>query len=100
MNSTTSEIRERGTRGRRPDPNKLQFVSLGLRPAQREWLRRWRSNPDQEPPAPGSEDDNPTQQLQMLIDYAMRFFPDGNAFHSWPRDEKGRFAVRQKGEGE
>lgn len=96
MNSTTSEIRRKGRGGRPADPNALKFESIGLRPKQRAWLRKFRPNLDAPIPEPGSPDDNPTQQLQLLLDCAMKFFPDGNAFHTWPRDERGRFAVREK----
>jgi hypothetical protein len=77
-------------RGRKPDPNALRFMSLGLRPAQREYLRLWRVNSDAPPPEPGSEEDNPTHQLQLLLERAMQFWPEGPGDH-WPRDEHGRF---------
>lgn len=96
MNSTNSETRTKGRGGRTPDPNKLRFVSIGLRPDQRAWLRLWRLNPDLDPPEPGSEEDNPTEQLRLLIETAMKFFPDGSAFHQWPREANGRFAKREK----
>lgn len=83
------------TRGRPSDPNKLRFVSVGFTPKQREWLRLWRQNPDLTPPDPGTADDNPTQQLQLLLEVAMAFWPEGSAFHlSRQRDERGRFSKR------
>ncbi len=81
-------------RGRKTDPDKLRFQSIGLRPGQREYLRLWRLNPDQPPPEPGTEDDNPTHQLQILLERSMQFWPEGPGDH-WPRDERGRFTPRR-----
>jgi hypothetical protein len=81
---------EQRKRGRKADPDALRFQSIGLRPKQREYLRRWRSNPDLPPIEPGSADDNPTEQLQWLLERAMQFWPLGPGDH-WPRDKKGRF---------
>jgi hypothetical protein len=82
-------------RGRPTDPNALKFQSIGLRPDKREYLRLWRLNPDQPAPEPGSEADNPTQQLELLIERAMEFWPGGPGDH-WPRDERGRFTKHPK----
>lgn len=93
-NSTDSK-----KRGRPSDPNRLVFQQIGLRPAQRAYLRLWRPNPDLPPPDPNSPEDNATAQLGMLIDAAMRFWPDGSNFATaWPRDEKGRFCRSEEPE--
>lgn len=52
-------------RGRPPDPDKLKFEQVGLRPAQKAWLAKWRDT------------DNVTTQLQELLDRAMKFWPGG-----------------------
>ena len=75
-------------RGRPADPDALRFQSVGLRPADREYLRLWRLNPDN---APGTEADNLTVQLRLLIETARKFWPEGSAFHNQRRDERGRY---------
>lgn len=83
-------------RGRPVDPNKLAFQSIGLRPAQRAYLRRWRLNPDNPTPIPNSPEDNATLQIGLLIDAAMKFWPDGSNYSTaWPRDKRGRFTTNE-----
>lgn len=52
-------------RGRPSDPDKLIFITLGLRRSQWDWLSLW---------LPGS---SPTSQLLALLDRAMKFWPLG-----------------------
>jgi len=94
--ATAQPANSRKRPGPAPNPNKLRFQSIGLTPDQRAYLRLWRQNPDDAPPAPGDAEDNPTQQLGLLLDYARRFWPEGNAFGAgWERDEGGRFAGKK-----
>jgi hypothetical protein len=48
-------------------------------------------NPDEAPPEPGTEADNLTAQLALLLETAMKFWPEGSNFQAWPRDQRGRF---------
>lgn len=58
-------LNNRSRCGRKKDPNKLQFASYGLRPDRLAWLELW---------FPGG---SPTDQLNALIDRAIRFWPSG-----------------------
>lgn len=54
-------------RGRKNDPNKKVFRSYGLRPDRLKWLELW------------FPDGNPTDQINALLDRAMKFWPSGPA---------------------
>lgn len=56
----------KGKGGRPPDPNALDFYTVGVRPAQLRWLKLWR---------PGET--NMTTLLGDVIERAMRFWPAG-----------------------
>ena len=72
------------TRGRKPDPNRLEFKTVGLRREDWQWLELWAI----------SRDTNPTQQLNELIELARKFWPGGPDPATQPRDRKGRFCKR------
>lgn len=76
-NFTPSEILQKGKRGRKPDPHRLIFDKVGLRSSDLEYLAKW----------PG---DNPTQQLQAVLDFVRLFAPEGEEIGK-PRDARGRF---------
>lgn len=58
-------LKERSRRGRKKDPNKLNFRSYGLRPDRETWLALW------------FPDGSPTDQLNALLDRAIKFWPSG-----------------------
>jgi hypothetical protein len=60
------EVKPKSKAGRKPDPNKLQFKTIGLRSEQWEWLGLWR---------PGQ--DNPTVLVGELVERARAFWPGG-----------------------
>lgn len=71
---------ERKKRGRKPDPNKLVFRSVGLTAEQWAFVRQWASEND--------SDTNYTPALGTALEEFRRFLPTptGRA-----RDERGRF---------
>jgi hypothetical protein len=68
--------------GRPPDPNKLRFRTLGLRPDKWDYLKKWQSENDDET--------NFTPALERLIEWLQDFAPGGPMVEK-PRDDKGRF---------
>ena len=69
MNAAQSNSTVAVKRGRKPSPDSLVFVTVGLTPAQWAWLRLWQSDPL----AGGSL----THPLSFLFDRAMKFWPAG-----------------------
>lgn len=69
-------------RGPKPNPDKLQFRSVGLRPADWEYFKQWQS--------PNDEETNFTHALESLIAFVKDFAPGGPMVEK-QRDEKGRF---------